>query len=342
VVRAGPLLTTLYIFIMLALYGLIEVLVVIVPVLVSVAFMTVVERKILAAMQRRVGPNAVGAYGMLQPFADALKLVVKEVVLPSQATTGVFLLAPALTLVFSLLGWAVIPFGSGLALADLELGLLYTLAVSSIGVYGILLAGWSANSKYAFLGSLRSSAQMVSYELILSSAILPVVILAGSFSLTVMVEAQQAIWYIVPLCPVFVLYVISVLAETNRTPFDLPEAESELVAGFFTEHSGMPFVLFFLGEYCSLVLISALTATLFLGGYGMPELFVNTTMISLEAAVLALKSCLGAFAFVWFRATLPRMRWDSLMTFCWTGCLPLAIAFVLLVPSILVAFDATT
>jgi NADH-ubiquinone oxidoreductase chain 1 len=325
---------------MLVVYGLIEVVVVMVPVLLSVAFMTIVERKVLAAMQRRVGPNAVGAYGTLQPFADALKLVVKEVVLPSQATTGVFLLAPALTLIFSLLGWAVIPFGSGLALADLELGLLYTLAVSSIGVYGILLAGWSANSKYAFLGSLRSSAQMVSYELILSSAVLPVVMLAGSFSLTTIVEAQQAIWYVV-LCPVFVLYVISVLAETNRTPFDLPEAESELVAGFFTEHSGIPFVLFFLGEYCSLVLISALTATLFLGGYGAPEVFVNNTFISIEAAVLALKSCLGAFAFVWFRGTLPRMRWDSLMSFCWTGCLPLAIAFVLLVPSVLVAFDAT-
>jgi NADH-ubiquinone oxidoreductase chain 1 len=326
---------------MLAIYSLLEVLVVMVPMLLSVAFMTVVERKVLASMQRRVGPNAVGAYGMLQPFADALKLVVKEVVLPSQASTGVFLLAPVLTLTFSLMGWAVIPFGSGLVLADLELGLLYTLAISSIGVYGILLAGWSANSKYAFLGSLRSSAQMVSYELILGSAVLPVVMLSGGFSLTGMVQAQQAVWYLVPLCPLFVLYVISVLAETNRTPFDLPEAESELVSGFMTEHSGVPFVAFFLGEYCSLVLMSALTATLYLGGYGMPLLFVNDSFLSLEAVVLALKTCLGAFAFVWFRATLPRMRWDSLMSFCWTGCLPLAIAFVLLVPSVLIAFDAT-
>lgn len=323
------------------LYSLVEVLTVMIPMLLSVAFMTVIERKVLAAMQRRVGPNAVGAYGMLQPFADALKLVVKEVVLPSQASTGVFLLAPLLSLTFSLLGWAVIPFGSGLVLADLELGLLYTLAVSSIGVYGILLAGWSANSKYAFLGSLRSSAQMVSYELILSSAVLPVVMLSGSFSLTGMVESQQAVWYIIPLCPLFILFVISVLAETNRTPFDLPEAESELVAGYMTESAGVPFVCFFLAEYCSLVLMSALTATLYLGGYGLPLAITNTTFISIESITLALKSCLGAFAFVWFRATLPRMRWDSLMSFCWTGMLPLAIAFVLLVPSILVAFDAT-
>jgi NADH-ubiquinone oxidoreductase chain 1 len=327
---------------MLGVLSLVEVVVVMVPVLLSVAFMTVVERKVLAAMQRRVGPNAVGAYGMLQPFADALKLVVKEVVLPSQATTGVFLLAPGLTMIFSLLGWAVVPFGAGLSLADLSLGLLYSLAVSSLGVYGILLAGWSANSKYAFLGSLRSSAQMVSYELILSSSVLPVGMLAGSFSLSTLVEAQQAVWYLVPLLPLCVLYGVAVLAETNRTPFDLPEAESELVAGFFTEHSGMPFVLFFLGEYCSLVLMSALTATFFFGGFGFTEIFYHSVdFISLEAAVLASKTCLGAFGFVWFRATLPRMRWDSLMSFCWTGCLPLAIAFVLLVPSLLVAFDGT-
>ena len=326
---------------MVAVFSLLEVLTVMVPMLLSVAFMTVVERKVLASMQRRVGPNAVGAYGMLQPFADALKLVVKEVVLPSQASTGIFLLAPVITLTFSLLGWAVVPFGSGLVLADLSLGLLYTLAVSSIGVYGILLAGWAANSKYAFLGSLRSSAQMVSYELILSSAVLPVVMLTGTFSLTAMVESQQAVWCLVPLLPVSILYGISVLAETNRTPFDLPEAESELVSGFMTEHAGVPFVAFFLGEYASLVLMSALTATLFLGGYGMPLLVSNDSWLSMEAIVLSLKTCLGAFGFVWMRATLPRMRWDSLMSFCWTGCLPLAIAFVLIVPSILVAFDAT-
>lgn len=271
--------------------------------------------------------------------ADALKLVVKETVVPSQANQVLFYLAPAITLVFALIGWAVVPFGPGLVLADLELGVLYTLAMSSMGVYGVLLAGWSANSKYAFVGALRSTAQMVSYELVLGSVVLTVIVLAGSFRFLSVVEAQQAIWYIVPLAPVFILFVISILAETNRTPFDLAEAESELTAGFMTEHSAMPFVFFFLGEYCSIVLMSALTANLFLGGFGMPELFVNETYVNLSAIVLALKTCLICFGFVWFRATLPRMRYDQLMTFCWVKALPLAISFVLLVPSLLVAFD---
>lgn len=255
----------------LVLFSLAEVLSVLVPVLLSVAFMTIVERKVLAAMQRRVGPNVVGYYGVLQPFADALKLVMKETVVPAQASTALFYLAPCVSLVFSLLGWGVIPFGPGLALADYELGVLYTLALSSIGIYGVLFAGWSANSKYAFLGSLRSTAQMVSYELVLSSAVITVLVLAGSFSYTAIVEAQGAVWYVVPLLPLFVVWWVSVLAETNRTPFDLPEAESELVAGFFTEHSAMVFVLFFLAEYASIVLMSALTALLFLGGYAVPE-----------------------------------------------------------------------
>lgn len=246
-----------------------------------------------------------------------------------------------LTLVFSLIGWAVIPFGAGYVLADIELGVLYTLAISSVGVYGVLFAGWSANSKYAFIGSLRSTAQMVSYELILSSAVLTVIILAGTFNFTGITEAQEAVWYIVPLLPVALLFFIAVLAETNRTPFDLPEAESELVAGFFTEHAGMVFVFFFLGEYSSIVLMSAFTATLFLGGYAVPEIIVNDTFVNLQAFVLALKTCLMTFAFVWMRATLPRLRWDALMTFCWTQLLPMAIALVLLVPSILIAFDIT-
>lgn len=240
--------------------------------------------------------------------ADALKLVVKETVVPAQANAVLFYIAPVITLIFALLGWAVMPFGPGLVLADLDLGILYTLAVSSIGIYGVLLAGWSANSKYAFVGALRSTAQIVSYELVLGSAVLTVLLIAGTFNFTAIVEAQQAVWYIVPLAPVFVLFVIAVLAETNRTPFDLVEAESELVAGFFTEHSAMPFVFFFLGEYCSIVLMSALTATLFLGGYGAPEVFVNDTLFNLTAVVFALKTCLICFGFVWFRATLPRLR----------------------------------
>jgi NADH-ubiquinone oxidoreductase chain 1 len=303
-----------------AAYNLLEVLIVLVPILLAVAFMTIIERKVLAAMQRRVGPNKVGYYGILQPFADALKLVVKETVIPAQATKSLFFLAPVITLIFSLLGWGVIPFGAGLTLSDFSLGILYTLAISSIGIYGVLFAGWSANSKYAFLGSLRSTAQMISYELILSSAILTVILLSGSFNIISIIESQEAIWFVVPL---------------------LPEAESELVAGFFTEHSGMIFVFFFLGEYCSIVLMSTLTAILFFGGYNMPELFINDTFINLQSIVLGLKTCMFCFLFVWFRATLPRLRYDALMVFCWTGMLPLAIGLVVLVPSILVAFDVT-
>jgi NADH-ubiquinone oxidoreductase chain 1 len=320
-------------------FALLEVLSVVVPVLLSVAFMTIIERKVLAAMQRRVGPNAVGVYGTLQPFADALKLVIKETVVPSSSNAALFYLAPSITMVFALLGWAVIPFGTGAAVADLELGVLYSLAVSSVGVYGVLLAGWSANEAYALVGGMRSSAQMVSYELVLGSAVLAVLVMAGTLNMTGIVEAQTPVWYVIPLAPMFILFVISVLAETNRTPFDLPEAESELVAGFMTEHSAMPFVLFFLGEYCSLVLISALSASLFLGGFGFPEMIANGTLLSLSSLILALKTCLGCFGFVWFRATLPRLRFDQLMSFCWTGMLPLAIALVLVVPSVLAAFD---
>jgi len=322
-------------------FNLLEVLIVLVPILLAVAFMTIIERKVLAAMQRRVGPNKVGYYGVLQPFADALKLVVKETVIPAQATKSLFFLAPVITLIFSLLGWGVIPFGAGLTLSDFSLGILYTLAISSVGVYGVLFAGWSANSKYAFLGSLRSTAQMISYELILSSAILTVILLTGSFNIISIIENQEAVWFVIPLLPMFIIFFISALAETNRTPFDLPEAESELVAGFFTEHSGMIFVFFFLGEYCSIVLMSTLTAILFFGGYNITEIFVNETFFNIQSIILGLKTCAFCFLFVWFRATLPRLRYDQLMVFCWTGMLPLAIALVILVPSILVAFDIT-
>lgn len=322
------------------LYHLLEILIVLVPVLLAVAFITIIERKVMGSMQRRVGPNIVGYYGLLQPFADALKLVVKEQVIPSQANKGLFILAPLLAIIFSLLGWGVIPFGEGLTLSDFSLGILYSLALSSIGVYGILFAGWSANSKYAFLGSLRSTAQMISYELIYSAAVLSVILLCGTFNITQIIEAQQSIWYVVPLLPIFLLFFISALAETNRTPFDLPEAESELVAGFMTEHSGMIFVFFFLAEYSSIVLMSTFTAILFLGGYNLPLLFTNSTFINLQSISLALKAVFFMFVFVWVRATLPRMRYDQLMIFCWTAMLPFAIALLVLVPSLLVAFDA--
>jgi NADH-ubiquinone oxidoreductase chain 1 len=323
------------------LINLVDVLAVILPVLLAIAFMTIIERKQLAAHQRRVGPNIVGYYGILQPFADALKLILKETVLPSQSNKVLFILAPVSTLVFSLLGWGIIPFGQGLALTDYSLGILYTLALSSLGVYGVLLAGWSANSKYAFLGSLRSTSAMISYELILSSAILIIIILTGSLNYTTVIETQQSIWFIVPLLPVFIFYFISILAETSRTPFDLQEAESELVAGFFTEHSAVPFVFFFLGEYSSIVLFSTITAILFLGGYNMPELFVNDSIFNIQSIVLGLKTCIFCFMFVWFRATLPRLRYDQLIDLCWLNLLPVAVAFIILVPSILIAFDIT-
>jgi len=321
------------------LISLIDVLAVLLPVLLAVAFMTIIERKQLASMQRRVGPNTVGYFGVLQPFSDALKLVLKETIVPSQANKVLFYLAPVSTLVFSLLGWGIIPFGQGLAITDFSMGILYTVALSSLGVYGILFSGWSSNSKYSLLGSLRSSAAMISYELILSAAILIIILLTGTFNFTMIIESQQAIWFIIPLLPVFIFYFISVLAETSRTPFDLQEAESELVSGFMTEHSAVPFVFFFLGEYSSIVLFSCISAILFLGGYNMPEMFVNDSIFNIQSIILGLKTCIFCFLFVWMRATLPRLRYDQLIDLCWLNLLPVAVAFIILIPSILVAFD---
>ena len=234
---------------------------------ISVAYVTVAERKTMASMQRRLGPNVVGYYGLLQAFADALKLLLKEYVAPTQANIILFFLGPIVTLIFSLLGYAVIPYGPGLAISDFNLGILYMLAVSSLATYGILLAGWSANSKYAFLGSLRSTAQLISYELILSSAILLVIMLTGNLNLTINIESQRAIWFLFPLFPIFIIFFIGSIAETNRAPFDLAEAESELVSGFMTEHAAVVFVFFFLAEYASIVLMCILTSIFFLGGY---------------------------------------------------------------------------
>jgi len=344
------------------LISIIEVLLVTVPALLIVAFVTVAERKTMASMQRRLGPNIVGYYGLLQAFADALKLLIKEYVSPTQANIVLFFLGPIINLIFALLGYSVIPYGPGLAVWDFNLGILYMLAVSSLGTYGILLAGWSANSKYAFLGSLRSTAQLISYELILSSAILLVILLTGSLNLTVIIEAQRAVWFIVPLLPVFIIFFIGSVAETNRAPFDLAEAESELVSGFMTEHSGAIFVFFFLAEYASIVLICTLTSILFLGGYllnYMPLVYIiqeiDYTFIEnpdkfeflsyplieglLSGLSLGLKSCMFIFIFIWTRASFPRIRYDQLMTFCWTILLPIVIAFIVLVPCILYSFE---
>jgi NADH-ubiquinone oxidoreductase chain 1 len=347
------------------LISIIEVILVTVPVLLTVAYVTVAERKTMASMQRRLGPNIVGYYGLLQAFADALKLLLKEYVSPTQANLVLFFLGPIITLIFSLLGYLVIPYGPGLALSDFNLGILYMLAVSSLSTYGILLAGWSANSKYAFLGSLRSTAQLISYELILSSAILLVIMLTGSLNLTANIEAQRAIWFIVPLFPVFIIFFIGSIAETNRAPFDLAEAESELVSGFMTEHAAVIFVFFFLAEYASIVLICILTSILFLGGYlyvYIPSLFFLIEYINFEYYInnlhnesllfsgslieglfyglsLGVKSCIMIFIFIWARASFPRIRFDQLMSFCWTVLLPIVIAFVILVPCILYSFE---
>lgn len=322
------------------LLSFIEVLIVIVPLLLSVAFLTIAERKAMGSMQRRLGPNQVGYYGLLQPFADALKLFVKERVIPAHANKALFLLAPMLSLIVSLLSWGVIPFGSGLTLADISLGILYLLAISSLGVYGVIFAGWSANSKYAFLGGLRSTAQMVSYEVVIGLVILSVVLCLGSLNLTEIIESQKSVWYIIPLLPLSLLFMVSVIAETNRAPFDLPEAESELVAGFFTEHSSVPFVLFFLAEYGSIILMSTLVSMLFLGGYLIPFISIeNPTFLSMEGLALGIKTCLILFIFIWVRASFPRLRYDQLMSFTWTGMLPVTLGLIILVPSILMAFE---
>jgi NADH-ubiquinone oxidoreductase chain 1 len=347
-----------------SLIAILEVILVVVPALLTVAFVTIAERKTMASMQRRLGPNIVGYYGLLQAFADALKLLLKEYVGPTQANLILFFLGPIITLIFSLLGYAVIPYGPGLSIADLNLGILYMLAVSSLSTYGILLAGWSANSKYAFLGSLRSTAQLISYELILSSAILIVILLTGNLNLTINVEAQKVVFFILPLLPIFIIFFIGCIAETNRAPFDLAEAESELVSGFMTEHSAVIFVFFFLAEYASIVLICIFTSILFLGGYLKffsldfivnilfifnfinidifnsiySETNVNFFNVLLDGLIsslmLGLKSCLMIFIFIWARASLPRIRFDQLMSYCWTVLLPIIIAFIILIPCI--------
>ena len=345
--------------------SIIEILLVTVPVLLTVAFVTVAERKTMASMQRRLGPNIVGYYGLLQAFADALKLILKEYISPTQANIILFFIGPVITLVFSLLGYAVIPYGPGLALWDFDLGILYMLAVSSLATYGILLAGWSANSKYAFLGSLRSTAQLISYELILSSAILLVILLTGSLNLTVNIESQRAIWLIFPLLPVFIIFFIGSVAETNRAPFDLAEAESELVSGFMTEHAAVIFVFFFLAEYASIVLICILNAILFIGGYLLNYASIYFMFNSLifnsdygytfdlvvkindyplvegliYGLTIGLKSCIMIFIFIWVRASFPRIRFDQLMSFSWTVLLPIVIAFIVIVPCIIYSYE---
>jgi NADH-ubiquinone oxidoreductase chain 1 len=275
------------------LINVLEVLILIVPVLLTVAFITIAERKTMASMQRRLGPNIVGYYGLLQPFADALKLLIKEYVYPTQANIILFFIGPLITLLFSLYGYAMVPYGAGISIYDFNFGLLYMLIVSSLATYGILLAGWSANSKYAFLGSLRSTAQLISYELILSSALLLIVLLTGTLNLSIIIEMQKATWFILPLFPLYYIFFIASIAETNRAPFDLAEAESELVSGFMTEHAAGIFVFFFLAEYASIILICILITIILLGGYD-----ILTIVYFIENVIYTLLLLFSTFIYI--------------------------------------------
>jgi NADH-quinone oxidoreductase subunit H len=322
----------------LILITILKILSIVVPLLISVAYFTIAERKIMGAIQRRRGPNVVGFIGLLQPLADGLKLFAKETTLPTSANTSIFLLAPSLSFILSLIGWSVIPFSEGVVLCDINLGILYLFAISSLNVYGILFAGWSSNSKYAYLGALRSAAQMISYEISIGFTVLNVVICAGSFNLSTIVLSQQKIWFIIPLLPIFIIFYIAMLAETNRHPFDLPEAEAELVSGYNVEYSAMTFALFFLGEYANMLLMSAFSAILFLGGWLPP--FDNFLFNLIPSTVwFSLKIIIGATFFIVTRATLPRYRYDQLMYLGWKCFLPLTLGYLLFTVGILISFN---
>jgi NADH-quinone oxidoreductase subunit H len=318
----------------IALLTLLEALALLVPVLFGVAYLTYVERKVLAAMQLRKGPNVVGWFGLLQPFADAIKMFFKETIIPAGANRALFLLAPMLTFGLAMMAWAVIPVNNGWAIADINVGVLYLFAISSLGVYGIIIAGWASNSKYAFLGALRSAAQMVSYEVSMGFVMVSVLLCVGSLNLNDIVVAQSRVWFFLPLFPMFVVFFISTVAETNRAPFDLPEGESEIVAGFFVEYSAMAFGLFFLGEYANMMLMSSMTTILFLGGWQAP--FGILPHAGVLWFVLKLLACL--FVFLWVRATFPRYRYDQLMRLGWKVFLPLSLGWLVLTAGALMAF----
>ncbi len=309
-----------------------QCLAIVVPLLVAVAYMTYADRKIWAAIQLRRGPNVVGPFGLLQPFADGLKLVLKETIVPSGANKVLFVLAPMITFITALIAWAVVPFDDGWVVADINVGILYLFAISSLGVYGIMIAGWASNSKYAFLGALRSAAQMVSYEVSIGFVLITVLLCAGSLNLSAIVKAQEGgfwSWYWLPLFPMFIVFFISALAETNRTPFDLPMSEAELVAGFHTEYSAMTFGLFFLGEYANMILLSGMGAVLFLGGWYSPLPFAPFTWIP-GVVWFALKIAVLLFVFSWTKGTVPRYRYDQLMRLGWKVFLPFSLLWVAL------------
>ncbi|MBV9735936.1 MAG: NADH-quinone oxidoreductase subunit NuoH [Acidisphaera sp.] len=312
-----------------------EALAILVPLLLLVAYATVAERKVLAAMQLRKGPNVVGPWGLLQAFADAGKMLMKETIIPTGANRLLFLFAPMVTFTLAMIAWAVIPVDNGWAVADVNVGILYLFAISSLGVYGIIIAGWASNSKYAFLGGLRSAAQMVSYEVSIGFVMVSVLLCVGSLNLNDIVLAQRHVWFCIPLFPMFIVFFISALAETNRSPFDLPEGESEIVAGFFVEYSAMTFALFFLGEYANMFLMSASTTILFLGGWlppvGLPPFTWIPGVFWFVGKVLA---CM--FVFMWVRATFPRFRYDQLMRLGWKVFLPLSLLWLVVTAVVLV------
>ena len=323
---------------------------IIVVVLVAMAYLTYAERKVMGAMQLRQGPMVVGPFGLLQPFADGLKLLGKETIIPAGANRVVFIIAPMITFLLSLVAWAVIPFDIDLVLADINVGVLYLFAISSLGVYGIIMAGWASNSKYAFLGALRSGAQMVSYEVSIGFVIITVLLCAGSLNLSEIVMAQRTGWWggdtgwiggwylFSPLAPMAIVFFISALAETNRAPFDLPEGESELVGGYNVEYSSMTFALFFLGEYTNMILMAAMTTILFLGGW-LPPLEVSWLTWIPGPIWFGLKIAFCLFLFIWVRATLPRYRYDQLMRLGWKVFLPMSLLWVVVIAGLLMAFD---
>ena len=304
------------------------------PLFGAVAYLTYAERRVIGMMQLRWGPNTVGPAGLGQPLADALKLMFKELVIPAESSKTVYFIAPMMVMVPALIAWAVIPFDMGWVLADINLGILYLLATSSLGVYGILMAGWASNSKYPFLGAVRSGAQMVSYEVSMGLIILVVILLAGTMNLSEIVLAQQGMWFIIPAFPMFIVFLISILAETNRAPFDLPEAEAELVAGYNVEYGSMPFALFFLGEYANMILMSAMTVLLFLGGW-LPPLDVAPLNMIPGIFWFFGKTALVLFFFLWTRATLPRYRYDQLMRLGWKVFLPFTLLWLVLTATVL-------
>jgi NADH-quinone oxidoreductase subunit H len=313
-------------------------LVIVVPILISVAYLTLAERKIMGSMQQRKGPNVIGFLGLLQPLADGLKLLLKETVIPTNSHTFSFVFAPILTLFLSLLGWCVIPFSFNAYFVDVDLGLLFLFAISSLGVYGIILSGWASNSRYAFFGALRSAAQMVSYEVSIGLILIGVLVCVGSLNFIEVIKFQEFIFFCIPFFPLFLMFLVSILAETNRAPFDLPEAESELVSGYNVEYASMGFALFFLAEYSAMILMSSLTVVLFMGGW--VSVF-QTPIFGLDTLVFAFKISLILFFYIWVRASFPRYRIDQLMRLCWKIFLPLSLAFVLLIIGILFGLNGT-